>query len=182
MRCRRRERSCRAPRTIRRARCRRAPGRGRRRARDLKSGFVTRRRRMSSDCTSGIPALSSVASLLVEDEKLARGDARARRHRQRADRQAARTLDAQHVQALLLELAAEAVLAVGDVDAFDDLAARGAEPAAELHVSIHRCEAIAHFSDAACVGASSCQCGHYRLLASRDYTGTGTSAPGGAQC
>ena len=43
-------------------------------------------------------------------------------------------LDRQDVKALLLEFTAEAGLAVSDVDAFDDLAARCAEPASEFHL------------------------------------------------
>ena len=48
-------------------------------------------------------------------------------------RQHAAALQREDEQALLLELAAQTRLAVGDVDAFDDLAAGGAEPTAEFH-------------------------------------------------
>ena len=40
---------------------------------------------------------------------------------------------AENVEALFLEFAAQPRLVVGDVDAFNDFAARGAEPAAKFH-------------------------------------------------
>ena len=100
---------------------------------DLKNGLLTRRRRMSSDCTSGMPALSSVASswLKTRNSRVAIRERVGRA--QGAERQPPGALDRKDVQAFLLELAAQPVFAVGDVDAFDDFPARGAEPAAELH-------------------------------------------------
>ena len=47
--------------------------------------------------------------------------------------QHAPALQGENEQTLVLELAAEARLAVGDVDAFDDLAAGGPEPTTEFH-------------------------------------------------
>jgi hypothetical protein len=44
-----------------------------------------------------------------------------------------RALHAQDVQTFLFELAAEPRFAIGDVNAFDDVAARCAEPAPEFH-------------------------------------------------
>jgi hypothetical protein len=62
-----------------------APARARRRARDLNTGFGTRCRRMSSDCTSGMPALSSVASswLKTRNSRVSPGGAAAARARPR---------------------------------------------------------------------------------------------------
>ena len=94
---------------------------------------MTRRRRISSDWTSGMPALSSVASswLKTRNSRVAilRRCGSLSEPRPRAP---ARWIG-EDVEALLLELAAEPRLAVGDVDAFDDVAARGAEPAAKFH-------------------------------------------------
>ena len=74
--------------------------------------------------------------LLVEDEELARADAPAPRQPEREPAEAPLRLEREDVQALLLELVAQARLAVGDVDALDDLAGRGDEPAAEFHRKI----------------------------------------------
>ncbi len=54
----------------------------------------------------------------------------------RAEARAPGPLQPEDVQALFLELAPEPRFAVGDVHAFDDLAARGAEPAAKLHALV----------------------------------------------
>ena len=88
---------------------------------------------MSSDWTSGMPALSSVASSWLKIEELAGGDPPPARQPERQPGQAARALQREDEQALLLELAAQPGLALGDVDAFDDLAAWRAEPTAEFH-------------------------------------------------
>ena len=74
--------------------------------------------------------------LLVEDEELAAGDLAPVRQRRQVDarqRAASGLLDREDEKSLLLELAAQTRLAIGDVDAFDDLAARRPEPAPVLH-------------------------------------------------
>jgi hypothetical protein len=74
--------------------------------------------------------------LLVEDEELAGRHLPPLRQRRQADagqRAPPGLLNGQDVEALLLELAAKTRLAIGDVDAFDDLAAGRAEPASKFH-------------------------------------------------
>ena len=89
---------------------------------------------MSSDCTSGMPALSSVASswLKTRNSRVEMRRALRQPERSAAPRAPARCMR-EDVQTLVLEFAAEPRFAVGDVNAFDDFAARGAEPAAEFH-------------------------------------------------
>ncbi len=76
--------------------------------------------------------------LLIEHQELPRRDAGAPRHRDRAERHASGALDGQDVEPLFLELPPEPRLALGDIDAFDNLPARGPESAAEFHASAPR--------------------------------------------
>ena len=80
-----------------------------------------------------MPALSSVASSWLKTRNSRVLMPRALRQPQRQPGDGALGLQRQDVQPLLLELVAQPRLAVGDVDAFDDLAVRRGEPAAELH-------------------------------------------------
>ena len=77
--------------------------------------------------------LEQRGQLLVEDEELARRNALRLRQleRQAADR--ALLLQGQDEQALLLELVAQPCLAVGGIDALDDLSVWRGEPAPEFH-------------------------------------------------
>ncbi len=100
-----------------------------------KTGDSTRRLSRSSDCTSGMPALSSVASSWLKTRNSLVGIRRdwAKLQRQPAD--GAFRLQRQDVEALLLELVAQPCFVLGRVDALDDFTARGREAAAELHYS-----------------------------------------------
>src|ERR671937_642723 len=71
--------------------------------------------------------------LLIEDQELAHRHARPRRQRKSAEREAPGALDAEDVEALLLELAPEPRLAVGGVYPSEDLATRSSQPAAKFH-------------------------------------------------
>jgi hypothetical protein len=73
-----------------------------------------------------MPAFSSVASswLKTRNSRLGPCAARQRRQVHSRERAAAGLLNREDVAALLLELPAEPRLAIGDVNAFDDLAAR----------------------------------------------------------
>ena len=99
----------------------------------LKMGLVTRRRRMSSDWTSGMPALSNVASSWLNTRNSRLGTVARTRQAEPRQRAASGLLNPEHEEALFLELAAEPRLAVGDVNPFDDVPTRSAEPAAILH-------------------------------------------------
>ncbi len=70
--------------------------------------------------------------LLVEYQKLVPGDLVAPPLQAEPAQPAARA-ERQDVQPFVFELAAERDLALGDVDALDDFARRGAEAAAKLH-------------------------------------------------
>jgi hypothetical protein len=89
-------------------------------------------RRMSSDCTSGMPAFNRVASSWLNTRNSWRGIV-ACAARTRSPPKPLRGPQREDVQALLLEFAAERGLALGDVHALDDLTRRGAEAAAEFH-------------------------------------------------
>src|SRR6185503_15667904 len=71
--------------------------------------------------------------LLVENQQLLAPDAAAMALRQAKRRQQTAPLQRQDEEPLVFELAAEMCLAVGDVNAFDDLAAGGSEPTTEFH-------------------------------------------------
>ena len=105
----------------------------------MKTGLVTRRRRMSSDWTSGMPAFSSVASSWLKTRN-SRVGIRARLGSASGAQppSAAGPVDAEDEQSLFLELAPQPRLALGDVDAFDDLPARRPEPAAKFHALVTR--------------------------------------------
>src|SRR5262249_3934191 len=73
---------------------------------------------------------------LVEDEEFPGGNSSPARQlgdMEPSQRTAARLLNPEDVQTFILELAPQPSLVVGDVDAFDDLAARRAEATPELH-------------------------------------------------
>ncbi len=112
---------------VRQRRCPSAPARARRREPRLNTGESTRRLSSSSDCTSGIPALSSVASSWLKTRNSRVGMARSVAAA-RVPKPPMRALGLQRkdVQPLLFEVVAQPSLAVGDVHALRDLAGRGA--------------------------------------------------------
>ena len=71
--------------------------------------------------------------LLIEDEEFPGGHPRTSRQPKTADGRPPGPLNAEDVEPLFLELPPEQRLGIGGVDALDDLAAGGAQPAAELH-------------------------------------------------
>ena len=88
---------------------------------------------MSSDWTSGIPALSSVASSWLKTRNSWLPILPRRAPAEREPGQPAPALQGEDEEALFLEFPAQPGFAVGDVDAFDDLAAWRAEPTAKFH-------------------------------------------------
>ena len=71
--------------------------------------------------------------LLVEHEELAGRYPAPAREAEVGQAEGSRALNGEDIQPFLLELPAKPRFVVGDVNAFDDVAARGAEPAAKLH-------------------------------------------------
>jgi hypothetical protein len=71
--------------------------------------------------------------LLIEDQKLRPADPAASSRRETGRRQPAAALQRQDVEALLLQLPAQAVFALGNVDPFQDFSPGGAEPASKFH-------------------------------------------------
>ena len=97
--------------------------------------IVTRRLQQVERLHQRHAGLEQRRQLLVEDQELAGGDALALRQPQRDAGDGALGLQREDEQPLLLELVAQPGFALGDVDAFDDLAAGRREPAAEFHRS-----------------------------------------------
>ena len=84
------------------------------------------------------PGLEQRGELLIEDEELPGGHPRTGRQPKPADGRPAGSLNAEDVEPLFLELLPEPRLGVGGVDPLDNLAAGGAQPAAELHATTLR--------------------------------------------
>src|SRR5204863_4162535 len=77
--------------------------------------------------------LQQCRQFLVENEEFLPADAAAPAARDAEYRQHAAALQREDEQTFVLELAAQMRFAVGDVNAFDDFAAGGAEPTTEFH-------------------------------------------------
>src|SRR5687768_5294140 len=79
------------------------------------------------------PRLQQGRELLVEHEELARGYPPPAREADMGQAKRPGALNCEDVQPFFFELPAKPRLVIGNVNAFDDVAARGAEPAAKLH-------------------------------------------------